>query len=206
HGLAAAVGKLHARELQAHRLGEAHAVGERIGGAGVVLHPSPARGRAQASRVHADEHPYAGRAVAMYRDGFAVPRGQEVFHLERSLVVLPPPGLLPTSPRGGEVDQAAFGCSTTARTRGATNRAVRTTPPVRVSSRTSTVVRELRTSTLRPARVASIVYSRAAPPPASTRTSTKSPFAMCICYSQFGSNSCVIGGWRNPRQSPEPYT
>ena len=33
-------------------------------------------------------------------------------------------------------------------------RAVRTTPPVRVSSRTSTVVRELRTSTLRPARAA----------------------------------------------------
>ena len=31
------------------------------------------------------------------------------------------------------------------------NLAVRTTPPVRVSSRTSTVVRELRTSTVRPA-------------------------------------------------------
>src|SRR5438132_9766912 len=72
--------------------------------------------------------------------------------------------------------QAAFGCSTTARTRGAMNRAVRTTPPVRVSSRTSTVVRELRTSTLRPARVASMTYSRAEPLPASTRTSTKSPF------------------------------
>src|SRR5205807_1576102 len=48
--------------------------------------------------------------------------------------------------------------------------------PVRVSSRTSTVVRELRTSTLRPARVASMTYSRAEPLPASTRTSTKSPF------------------------------
>src|SRR5437870_11867774 len=56
------------------------------------------------------------------------------------------------------------------------NLAVRITPPVRVSSRTSTVVRELRTSTLRPARVASMTYSRAEPLPASTRTSTKSPF------------------------------
>src|SRR2546427_4134318 len=55
------------------------------------------------------------------------------------------------------------------------NLAVRITPPVRVSSRTSTVVRELRTSTLRPARVASMTYSRAEPLPASTRTSTKSP-------------------------------
>src|SRR5438270_9736546 len=57
-------------------------------------------------------------------------------------------------------------------------RAVRTTPPPRFSSRTSTVVRELRTSTLRPARVASMTYSRAAPLPASTRTSTKSPLAI----------------------------
>src|ERR1700682_5071374 len=72
---------------------------------------------------------------------------------------------------------SSAGCSTTASTRGAMNLAVRTTPPVRVSSRTSTVVRELRTSTVRPALVASTVYSRAAPEPASTKTSTKSPFA-----------------------------
>src|ERR1700681_339314 len=58
------------------------------------------------------------------------------------------------------------------------NRAVRTPPPVRVISRASTVVRELRTSTVRPAFVASTMYSRAAPEPASTRTSTKSPLAM----------------------------
>src|SRR5438552_7450592 len=70
---------------------------------------------------------------------------------------------------------AALGCSTTARTLGATNLAVRTTPPVRVSSRTSTVVRELRTSTVRPARVASTTYSRDEPPPASTRTRRNLP-------------------------------
>src|SRR2546423_5507847 len=60
------------------------------------------------------------------------------------------------------------------------NLAVRITPPVRVSSRPSTVVRELRTSTLRPARVASMTYSRAEPLPASTRTSTKSPFDILL--------------------------
>src|ERR1700716_1532596 len=62
------------------------------------------------------------------------------------------------------------------------NLAVRTTPPVLLSSLTSAVVRELRTSTVRPARVASIRYSRAAPAPASTKTSTKSPFAMPLLF------------------------
>src|SRR3982074_3582912 len=66
------------------------------------------------------------------------------------------------------------------------NLAGRTTPPVRVSSRTSTVVRELRTSTVRPALVASTVYSREEPPPASTSTSTKSPFAMPFLCPNWG--------------------
>src|ERR1700686_3087947 len=70
------------------------------------------------------------------------------------------------------------------------NLAVRTPPPVRVISRTSTVVRELRTSTVRPALVASTMYSRAAPAPASTRTSTKSPFAtLFLCPNSGHSNS-----------------
>src|SRR5258708_16900801 len=64
--------------------------------------------------------------------------------------------------------------------------AVRTRPPVRVISGTSAVVGELRTSTVRPALVASTMYSRAAPEPASTRTSTKSPLAMpLLCPSSW---------------------
>src|SRR5438105_8255157 len=57
-------------------------------------------------------------------------------------------------------------------------RAARTIRPLRVSSFTSTVLLEVLTSIRLPALVAPIRYSRAAPPPASTSTSTKSPFAI----------------------------
>src|SRR5438309_12074590 len=57
-------------------------------------------------------------------------------------------------------------------------RALRTTRLLRVSSLTSTELREVLTSSFRPARAALIRYSRAVPPPASTSTSTQSPFAI----------------------------
>jgi hypothetical protein len=66
------------------------------------------------------------------------------------------------------------GCSTTARTRPAMNRAVRTTVPPRVTSATSTRPRPWVTSTRRPARVAVMVYVRL-PSPASITISTLSP-------------------------------
>ncbi len=72
---------------------------------------------------------------------------------------------------------SAAGCSTTAKTRPAMNRAVRTTVPPRVSSDTSTRPRPVRTSTRRPARVATTSYMREAPP-VSMRISTLSPFTV----------------------------
>ena len=54
-------------------------------------------------------------------------------------------------------------------------RAVRTTVPTRVSSDTYTRPRPVRTSTRRPARVATTSYVREAPP-VSIRISTLSPF------------------------------
>src|SRR2546430_11804987 len=181
---ASAVRKIHAGHLQAHRFRQAHAVAQRVVRGRIVLHASAARGRAEGSRMDADEHPRARFAVAMNRDGLAIPGRDEVFHRPES-------------------SYAAFGCSTTARTRGATNLAVRITPPVRVSSRTSTVVRELRTSTLRPARVASITYSRAEPLPASTRTSTKSPFAIHLRYSQFDRTHALSESGPAPAGGPQ---
>src|SRR4051794_22499146 len=68
-----------------------------------------------------------------------------------------------------------MGCSTSASTRLAMKRAVRTGVPVRVTSVTSTTPRRLTTSTRRPARVATTSYVRVAPP-ASIMISTLSPF------------------------------
>src|SRR4030088_2091713 len=69
-------------------------------------------------------------------------------------------------------------------------RALRTTRPFLVSSFTSTEVLEVFISSRRPARIAPMRYSRAVPPPASTRISTKSPFAMNV-YSPKRLRSCV---------------
>ena len=62
-----------------------------------------------------------------------------------------------------------------ATTREDRNRAVRTGWPVRVTSATSTMVREVVTSTRRPDRVASTSNPRTVPLPVSTSTSTLSP-------------------------------
>ncbi len=66
------------------------------------------------------------------------------------------------------------GCSTSATTRDAMNRAVRTGVPPRVTSETSTMVRPVVTSTRRPARVAT-TSKTLTPLPISTVTSTLSP-------------------------------
>ena len=70
---------------------------------------------------------------------------------------------------------SSYGCSTMATTREERNRAVRTGCPVRVTSATSTMVREVVTSTRRPERVATISNPRTLPLPVSTSTSTLSP-------------------------------
>src|SRR5882672_1953183 len=181
HRLAATARESHAGELEGHRLGQTEAVRESVGGSRVVLHPGPPAGRPEPRRVHADEHPRSRLPVAMNRDGFAIPSGQKLLHsLEASLKGRGQAARERAVALGRARPVSSAGCSTTASTRGAMNLAVRTTPPVRVSSRTSTVVRELRTSTVRPALVAPTMYSLAAPEPASTRTSTKSPFAMSV--------------------------
>jgi hypothetical protein len=74
------------------------------------------------------------------------------------------------------------GCSTTATTLEAMNRADLTAVPVRVTSLISTVPREVVTSTRRPAFVASISYFKT-PFPESTTTSTRSPLMFGrYCY------------------------
>ncbi len=74
------------------------------------------------------------------------------------------------------------GCSTMATTREAMNRADLTGVPVRVTSLTSTVPREVETSIRRPALVASISYFRT-PFPESTTISTRSPLMIGqYCY------------------------
>lgn len=78
----------------------------------------------------------------------------------------------PSSPRG-------TGCSTSASTRFAINRAVRTTEPLRVTSLTSTTPRRTAVSTRRPARLATTSYVRVVSP-ASTTISTRSPFTVPI--------------------------
>src|SRR6202521_4008381 len=152
--------------------------------------------------MHADEHPGPGLPVDVDGNGLAVPPGDQLLHSAGVYV-----GWLRSvrTGRGARTLAApvAVGCSTTASTRGAMNLAVRTTPPVRVISRTSTVVRELRTSTVRPALVASTMYSRAAPDPASTNTSTKSPLAMpflCPDLGLFMRLGCCVSP--SPRPSP----
>lgn len=88
-----------------------------------------------------------------------------------------------TSPRGRPARPLAYsessalgtGCSTSASTRFAMKRAVRTTEPVRVTSLTSTTPRRTAVSTLRPALLATTSYVRVVSP-ASTTISTRSPF------------------------------
>src|SRR6185437_12710596 len=87
----------------------------------------------------------------------------------------------------------------------------RTTLPVRVSSLTSTVERDVLTSTRRPDRLARTTYSLAAPPPASTRTSTKSPFAMHLLFPDPGEitpRSPRVAAARHPNdragRTPDP--
>src|SRR5207237_3622536 len=107
---------------QAHSFGEPHAVGERVSHPFVMLHARAACGGSEGGGMHADEHPRACFAVAVKRDGFAVPLLEERFHSFGVWAAF----------------FSSLGCSTTASTRGAISRAGRTTPPVRVSSRTST--------------------------------------------------------------------
>src|SRR5438132_1216386 len=81
-----------------------HAVGEFVGRSRIVLHARAYRGRAQPRGVDADKHPGVRFAVAVHRHGLAVPGCEQILHRVES-------------------SYAAFGCSTTARTLGATNRA-----------------------------------------------------------------------------------
>ena len=83
----------------------------------------------------------------------------------------------PNRSRGalGQRSESSAGCSTTATTRAAMKRAVRTARPDRVTSVTSTAPLELVISTCRPARVAKM-SKRCTPSPTSTTTSTRSPF------------------------------
>jgi len=69
------------------------------------------------------------------------------------------------------------GCSTIATTREAMNRADLTGVPVRVTSLTSTLPRDVATSTRRPAFVASTSYFNT-PLPESTTISTRSPLML----------------------------
>jgi hypothetical protein len=72
--------------------------------------------------------------------------------------------------------QVLAGCSIMATTLVAMKRPVRTGWPDRVTSVTSTLPRAVEISTRRPALVAAISKRWTAPPPTSTRTSTRSPF------------------------------
>jgi hypothetical protein len=85
-----------------------------------------------------------------------------------------------TGPRRSAAAARGAGCSTSAMTRLDMNRAVRTGPPERVTSLTSTRPRRFTISTRRPARVAVTSNVRESDP-ASMTISTRSPFTPPQC-------------------------